>query len=97
MPTALVLKTKLFAFERRQRLSPVLQGVANSVSFTADAMMEVQAVEAVAMTGAASHARLGAVVGSATTPQRRGEQLCRYQLRPRLHLPCDERYYNGDY
>lgn len=49
--------------------------------------------------GAASGALLGAVVGSASTPQRRGEQLCRYQDRDgRIYTaPCDERYYNGDY
>lgn len=49
--------------------------------------------------GAASGALLGAVVGSATTPQRRGEQLCRYQDRyGRIYTaPCDDRYYNGDY
>ncbi|TIX73289.1 MAG: hypothetical protein E5V30_02250 [Mesorhizobium sp.] len=42
---------------------------------------------------------IGAVVGSATTPQRRGEQLCRYQDRyGRIYTaPCDDRYYNGDY
>ena len=51
------------------------------------------------MIGAASGALLGAVVGSATTPQRRGEQLCRYQDRyGRIYTaPCDDRYYNGDY
>ncbi|MBZ9870544.1 glycine zipper 2TM domain-containing protein [Mesorhizobium sp. BR1-1-9] len=49
--------------------------------------------------GAASGALLGAVVGSATTPQRRGEQLCRYQDRSgRIYTaPCDDRYYNGNY
>jgi hypothetical protein len=49
--------------------------------------------------GAASGALLGAVVGSATTPQRRGGQLCRYQDRyGRIYTaPCDDRYYNGDY
>ncbi|RVD58573.1 MULTISPECIES: glycine zipper domain-containing protein [unclassified Mesorhizobium] len=49
--------------------------------------------------GAASGALLGAVVGSATTPQRRGQQLCRYQDRyGRIYTaPCDDRYYNGDY
>jgi hypothetical protein len=49
--------------------------------------------------GAASGALLGAVVGSATTPQRRGDQLCRYQDRyGRIYTaPCDDRYYNGDY
>ncbi|RWM70810.1 YMGG-like glycine zipper-containing protein [Mesorhizobium delmotii] len=49
--------------------------------------------------GAASGALLGAVVGSATTPQRRGEQLCRYQDRyGRIYTaPCDDRYYRGDY
>lgn len=49
--------------------------------------------------GAASGALLGAVVGSATTPQRRGDQLCRYQDRyGRIYTaPCDDRYYNGNY
>ncbi|SIT59309.1 17 kDa surface antigen [Mesorhizobium prunaredense] len=49
--------------------------------------------------GAASGALLGAVVGSATTPQRRGEQLCRYQDRyGRIYTaPCDDRYYRGNY
>ncbi|UVK49329.1 glycine zipper 2TM domain-containing protein (plasmid) [Mesorhizobium sp. AR07] len=51
--------------------------------------------------GAASGALLGAVVGSATTPQpqRRGEQMCRYQDRDgRIYTaPCDDRYYNGNY
>ncbi|RWK35102.1 YMGG-like glycine zipper-containing protein [Mesorhizobium sp.] len=49
--------------------------------------------------GAASGALLGAVVGSATTPQRRGEQLCRYRDRyGRIYTaPCDDRYYRGDY
>ena len=51
--------------------------------------------------GAASGALLGAVVGSATTPQpqRRGEQMCRYQDRDgRIYTaPCDDRDYNGDY
>ncbi|RVB77599.1 MULTISPECIES: YMGG-like glycine zipper-containing protein [unclassified Mesorhizobium] len=50
--------------------------------------------------GAASGALLGAVVGSATTPQRRGEQLCRYQDRNsgRIYTaPCDDRYYDGNY
>ncbi|MER8437049.1 glycine zipper 2TM domain-containing protein [Mesorhizobium sp. M1312] len=49
--------------------------------------------------GAASGALLGAVVGSATTPQRRGEQLCRYQDRyGRIYTaPCDDRYYSGNY
>ncbi|MCT2579152.1 MAG: glycine zipper 2TM domain-containing protein [Mesorhizobium sp.] len=49
--------------------------------------------------GAASGALLGAVVGSATTPQRRGEQLCRYRDRygQIYTAPCDDRYYNGDY
>jgi hypothetical protein len=49
--------------------------------------------------GAASGALLGAVVGSATTPQRRGQQLCRYQDRyGRIYTaPCDDRYYNGNY
>jgi hypothetical protein len=49
--------------------------------------------------GAASGALLGAVVGSATTPQRRGEEMCRYQSRDgRIYTaPCDDRYYNGNY
>ncbi|RWO47593.1 YMGG-like glycine zipper-containing protein [Mesorhizobium sp.] len=49
--------------------------------------------------GAASGALLGAVVGSATTPQRRGEELCRYQDRyGRIYTArCDDRYYRGDY
>ncbi|MGX9118132.1 YMGG-like glycine zipper-containing protein [Mesorhizobium sp. BHbsci] len=49
--------------------------------------------------GAASGALLGAVVGSATTPQRRGEQLCRYRDRyGRIYTaPCDDRYYSGNY
>ncbi|MER8487563.1 glycine zipper family protein [Mesorhizobium australicum] len=49
--------------------------------------------------GAASGALLGAVVGSATTPQRREDQLCRYQDRyGRIYTaPCDDRYYNGNY
>jgi len=49
--------------------------------------------------GAASGALLGAVVGSATTPQRRGEEMCRYQDRyGRIYTaPCDDRYYNGNY
>lgn len=49
--------------------------------------------------GAASGALLGAVVGSATTPQRREDQLCRYQDRNgRIYTaPCDDRYYNGNY
>jgi hypothetical protein len=42
---------------------------------------------------------LGAVVGSATTPQRRGDEMCRYQDRyGRIYTaPCDDRYYNGNY
>ncbi|MES0006914.1 glycine zipper 2TM domain-containing protein [Mesorhizobium sp. M0062] len=49
--------------------------------------------------GAAGGALLGAVIGQATTPRRRGEQLCRYQDRyGRIYTaPCDDRYYNGDY
>ncbi|MER8381285.1 YMGG-like glycine zipper-containing protein [Mesorhizobium sp. M0622] len=50
--------------------------------------------------GAGAGALLGAVVGNATTPQPRGEQLCRYQDRNsgRIYTaPCDDRYYNGDY
>jgi outer membrane lipoprotein SlyB len=50
--------------------------------------------------GAASGALLGAVVGSATTPQPRGQQLCRYRDLDNGSIytaPCDERYYNNDY
>ena len=49
--------------------------------------------------GAAGGALLGAVIGQATTPQRRGQQLCRYQERNGniYTAPCDDRYYNGDY
>lgn len=49
--------------------------------------------------GAAGGAILGAAVGQATTPQRRGEELCRYQARDgRIYVaPCDERYYSGRY
>ncbi len=49
--------------------------------------------------GAAGGALLGAVIGQSTTPQRRGEQLCRYQdRRGRIYTaPCDDRYYNNDY
>nr|WP_050596726.1 hypothetical protein [Mesorhizobium ciceri] len=53
-----------------------------------------------ALLGGAGGALLGAVVGSATTPQEpRGTQLCRYQDRyGRIYTaPCDDRYYNGDY
>jgi hypothetical protein len=49
--------------------------------------------------GAGAGALLGAVVGSATTPKRRGEEMCRYQSRNgRIYTaPCDDRYYNGNY
>lgn len=49
--------------------------------------------------GAGAGALLGAVVGSATTPQPRGQQLCRYQNRNGqiYTAPCDDRYYNGNY
>src|ERR1700709_2734410 len=49
--------------------------------------------------GAGAGALLGAVVGSSTTPQPRGEQMCRYQERSgRIYTaPCDDRYYNGNY
>jgi outer membrane lipoprotein SlyB len=49
--------------------------------------------------GAASGALLGAVVGSATTPQRRGEEMCRYRAPDgRIYVaPCDDRYYSGNY
>lgn len=49
--------------------------------------------------GAAGGALLGAVVGSATTPQPRGQQLCRYQDRNGniYTAPCDDRYYRGQY
>ncbi|TPL74331.1 glycine zipper 2TM domain-containing protein [Mesorhizobium sp. B2-3-15] len=42
---------------------------------------------------------IGAVVGSATTPQRREDQQCRYQDRyGRIYnAPCDDQYYNGNY
>ena len=51
------------------------------------------------LVGAAGGALLGAVIGQATTPQRRGQQLCRYQERNGniYTAPCDDRYYNGDY
>jgi hypothetical protein len=47
--------------------------------------------------GAASGALLGAVVGSASSPQPRGEQMCRYRdyNTGRIFVaPCDDRYYN---
>ena len=49
--------------------------------------------------GAAGGALLGAVIGQSTTPQPRGEQMCRYQDRyGRIYTaPCDDRYYNGNY
>ena len=49
--------------------------------------------------GAAGGALLGAVIGQSTTPQRRGEQLCRYRDRyGRIYTaPCDDRYYRGQY
>jgi outer membrane lipoprotein SlyB len=51
------------------------------------------------LVGAAGGALLGAAVGTATTPKRRGEELCRYQARDgRVYTaPCDERYYNNRY
>lgn len=44
--------------------------------------------------GAAGGALLGAAVGTATTPQRRVEELCRYRTRDgRVYTaPCDDRY-----
>jgi uncharacterized protein YcfJ len=49
--------------------------------------------------GAAGGALLGAAVGTATTPQRRGEELCRYRRYDgRIYTaPCDDRYYSGNY
>jgi uncharacterized protein YcfJ len=48
--------------------------------------------------GAAGGALLGAVVGQATTPQPRGQQLCRYRDYRGIYVaPCDDRYYNGQY
>lgn len=49
--------------------------------------------------GAASGALLGAVVGSATTPQRPGEEMCRYRANDGriFTAPCDDRYYSGNY
>jgi uncharacterized protein YcfJ len=49
--------------------------------------------------GAAGGALLGAAAGALTTPQRRGEELCRYRARDgRIYTaPCDDRYYNGNY
>jgi outer membrane lipoprotein SlyB len=50
--------------------------------------------------GAASGALLGAVIGSASTPQRRGEEMCRYREygTGRTYVArCDDRYYNGNY
>jgi hypothetical protein len=52
-----------------------------------------------ALIGGAGGALVGQAIGGNTTPQRRGEQLCRYQDRyGRIYTaPCDDRYYNGDY
>jgi outer membrane lipoprotein SlyB len=49
--------------------------------------------------GAAGGALLGAVVGTATTPKRRGEEMCRYRADDGsvYTAPCDERYYSGNY
>jgi outer membrane lipoprotein SlyB len=49
--------------------------------------------------GAAGGALLGAAVGTATTPQRRGEEMCRYRGSDgRIYIArCDERYYSGSY
>lgn len=50
--------------------------------------------------GAASGALLGAVIGSASTPPRRGEEMCRYRDYDtgRIYVArCDDRYYNGGY
>lgn len=49
--------------------------------------------------GAGAGALLGAAVGTATTPQRRGEQMCRYRGSDgRVYVaPCDDRYYDGNY
>jgi Glycine zipper 2TM domain len=49
--------------------------------------------------GAAGGALLGAAVGTATTPQRRGEELCRYRGADGsiYTAPCDQRYYSGNY
>ncbi|TKT81493.1 glycine zipper 2TM domain-containing protein [Aquamicrobium sp. LC103] len=51
------------------------------------------------LVGAAGGALLGAAVGTATTPQRRGQDMCRYQA-PNGSIytaPCDDRYYRGNY
>jgi outer membrane lipoprotein SlyB len=49
--------------------------------------------------GAAGGALLGAAIGTATTPKRRGEELCRYRAPDGsvYTAPCDERYYSGNY
>lgn len=49
--------------------------------------------------GAASGALLGAAVGTVTTPQRRGEEMCRYRAPDGSTYVdrCDDRYYNGNY
>ncbi|MCV3239664.1 YMGG-like glycine zipper-containing protein [Mesorhizobium sp. ZC-5] len=49
--------------------------------------------------GAGAGALLGAVVGTATTPQRRGEEMCRYRGSDgRVYVArCDDRYYDGNY
>ena len=49
--------------------------------------------------GAGAGALLGAVVGTATTPQRRGEEMCRYRGSDgRIYVArCDDRYYDGNY
>ncbi|TIS73290.1 MAG: hypothetical protein E5W94_28385, partial [Mesorhizobium sp.] len=49
--------------------------------------------------GAAAGALLGAAIGTATTPKRRGEELCRYRAADGsvYTAPCDERYYGGSY
>ena len=49
--------------------------------------------------GAGAGALLGAVVGTATTPQRRGEEMCRYRGSDgRIYVArCNDRYYDGNY
>jgi hypothetical protein len=49
--------------------------------------------------GAAGGALFGAAIGTATTPKRRGEELCRYRAPDGsvYTAPCDERYYSGNY
>ena len=41
----------------------------------------------------------GAAVGNISTPQRGGEEMCRYRAHDgRVYTaPCDDRYYNGRY